>query len=66
MAQLRTTQARASSTPATQYAPIARALLMLSETERIQMGRKFDISYLMVKEGIAPEKFDPYVRLRNL
>ena len=56
MAQLRTTQARASSMPVMQYAPIARALLMLSETECIRMKRKFDISYLMAKEGIPFEK----------
>ena len=42
--------------PVMQYAPIARALLMLSETECIRMKRKFDISYLMAKEGIPFEK----------
>ena len=53
MSHLRTAQAKASSEPVTSYAPIARALLMLDEPERARMRRKFDVCYLMAKEGIA-------------
>ena len=57
MSHLRTAQAKASSKPVTSYAPIARALLMVHEPERARMRRKFDVCYLIVKEGIAFEKF---------
>jgi len=53
MAELRTAQARASKTPVVQYAPIARALSMLSDVDRARMQNKFDVSYHMAKEGIA-------------
>ena len=56
MSHLRTTQARASNEPVTSYAPIARSLLMLEESERVRMRRKFDLCYLMAKEGVAFEK----------
>ena len=57
MAHLRTAQARARKEPVTSYATIARSLLMLDETERGRMRRKFDLCYLLAKEGIAFEKY---------
>ena len=57
MSHLHATQARASNEPVTNYAPIARSLLMLEEPERGWMRRKFDLCYFMAKEGIAFEKF---------
>ena len=57
MSRLRTAQARASNKPVTSYAPIARSLLILNEPERGRMRRKFDVCYLMAKEGIAFEKY---------
>jgi len=57
MAELRAAQARASRTPVVQYAPIARALSMLNDVDCARMRKKFDVSYLMAKEGIAFEKF---------
>ena len=57
MLHLRTVQAKASSRPVTSYAPIAHALLMLDEPERARMRCKFDVCYLIAKEGIAFEKF---------
>ena len=57
MSHFRTVQAKESSEPVTSYALIARALLMLDEPERERMRRKFDVCYLMAKEGIAFEKF---------
>ena len=55
----RTLQARANEEPVTSYAPIARSLLMLEESERGRLRRKFDLCYLMAKEGIAFEKYVP-------
>ena len=63
MSRLRTAQARASNEPVTSYAPIARSLLILNEPERGRMRRKFDVCYLMAKEGIA---FEKYVALYEL
>ena len=63
MSHLHTTQARASNEPVTSYAPIASSLLMLEESERARMRCKFDLCYLMGKEGIA---FEKYVALYKL
>ena len=57
MSHLRAAQARARNEPVTSYAPIARSLLMLDECKRGRMRRKFDLCYLMAKEGIAFEKY---------
>jgi len=48
-----------------QYAPIARALSILSDVDRVRMQKKFDISYLMAKEGIAFENFAPVCDLES-
>ena len=63
MSHLRTVQARANKEPVTSYAPIARSLLMLGESERGRMRRKFDLCYMMAKEGIAFEKYVPLYEL---
>ncbi|XP_065918333.1 zinc finger protein 862-like [Dysidea avara] len=65
MAELRTAQARASRTPVVQYAPIACALSMLGDVDRTRMRKKFDVCYLMAKEGIAFEKFVPLCELES-
>ena len=57
MSHLRAFQARARQEPITSYAPIARSLLVLEESERGRMRRKFDLCYLMAKEGIAFVKY---------
>ena len=57
MSHLRTAQAKASNEPVTSYAPIARSLLMLEESDRVRMRNKFNMCYLMAKEGIAYEKY---------
>ena len=56
MLHLRTAQVKASSEPLTSYALIALTLLRLDKPDRERMRRKFNVSYLMVKEGIAFEK----------
>ena len=65
MAELRAAQARASRTPVVQYAPIARALSMLNDVDCARMRKKFDVSYLMAKEGIAFKKFVPLCELES-
>lgn len=63
MSLLRAAQAKARKEPVTSYAPIARALLMLDESEKGRLRRKFDLCYLTAKEGIA---FKMYVALYEL
>lgn len=65
MGRLRTAQAKARNEPVVQYAPIARSLSMLSEVDRTRMRRKFDISFVMAREGIAFEKFLPLCELES-
>ena len=63
MPHLHTAQVRARNEPVTSYAPIARSLLMLEESERGRMRCKFDLCYLMAKEGIMFEKYAPLYEL---
>ena len=48
-------QAKASNEPIISCTSIAHSLLMLDEVERERMRRKFDLCYLISKEGIAFE-----------
>ena len=57
MSEFQTAQAKASRTPVVLYAPIAQAHSMLSDVDCARMQKKFDVSYLMAKEGIAFKKF---------
>ena len=65
MRRLRTAQAKARNEPVVQYAPIARSLSMLSEVDQTRMRRKFDVCFVMAKEGIAFEKFLPLCELES-
>jgi len=49
--------AKAAEQPIATYAPIARSFLRMQESVRAKMKLKFDICYLMAKEGMAFEKF---------
>ncbi len=57
MCRYRQAQAKSSSQPVTSYAPIAKSLLNLGDTDKARLRRKFDICYMMAKEGMAFEKF---------
>jgi len=57
MSHLHAEQARARQESVTSYGPIAYSLLILDESERERMQRKFNLCYLMAKEGIAFEKY---------
>ena len=60
MSPHRTAQARSSNQPITTFAPIARSLLNLGDSEKVRLRRKFDMCYMMAKEGLAFEKYVPY------
>ena len=53
MSQHRTAQAKSSNQPITSFAPIARCLLNLGDSEKVRLRRKFDVFYMMAKEGLA-------------
>ena len=53
MGRLKEERARALDTPTTSYAPIARALMQLDEREKVRMKHKFEICYVLAREGIA-------------
>ena len=57
MRHLQADHAKAAKQPISTYAPIARSLLNLEASVKAKMKRKFDICYLMAKEGMAFEKF---------
>ena len=61
MNSLKTEHARQSGSGPTTYAPIARALYQLSDTEKDQLRHKFDIAYFTAIEKIS---FRKYLRLR--
>lgn len=57
MNHVRKEAAKASNLPVTSYSPIARSLLTMDESIRSRMMKKFDICYVMAKEGMAFKKF---------
>ena len=50
-------EAKASNQPLQSYAPVVKALLTLDEGEKLKVMRKFDISYMLAREGIAFKKY---------
>ena len=49
---------KASSLPITSYSPIARSLLVyMDDTTRDRMRKKFDICYVIAKEGMPFRKY---------
>ena len=56
-------QMKVRKEPVTSYAPIVCALLMLDKSKKGRMTCKFDLCYLMAKEGIT---FETYVVLYEL
>lgn len=57
MAHVRAEHAKASNQPVTTYATIARCLFTLDGDTRGRLRKKFDLCYLMAKEGIAFAKY---------
>lgn len=57
MNRVRIESAKTSNLPITTYSPIARSLLAMDESVRSRMKKKFDICYMMAKEGMAFKKY---------
>ena len=57
MIRVRADAARASNQPLTSYSPIARSLLVMDEAVQGHMKKKFDICYVMAKEGLSFRKY---------
>ena len=55
MNRVRIESAKTSNLPITTYSPIARSLLAMDESVGSRM--KFDIGYMMAKEGMAFKKY---------
>ena len=53
MAHMRADSARIQNKPVESYAPIARSLLVLDDREKEKIKRKFEICYVLAREGIA-------------
>ena len=60
---LKREQAKASNTPTCSYGPIVQALSKISELEREQLRKKFDIAYFLAIEKLS---FRKYPRLCEL
>ena len=56
MSRHRAAQAKSSNQPITSFAPVARSLLNLGDT---------DVCYMMAKEGLAFEKYVPICELEE-
>ena len=65
MLRHRAAQARATNEPVSSYSPIAQSLLTMEESEGSRMKRKFELSYMMAREGIAFEKFSVLQELES-
>ena len=63
MSLLKQEHARASDSGCSSYAPIAKALSKLSDEEKGQLRRKFDIAYFVAQEKLS---FRKYPRLCEL
>ena len=49
--------AKDTNQPITSYSPIARSLLRMDDQVIERMNKKFDICYVMTKEGLAFRKY---------
>jgi len=65
MTRYRIEQAKSASVPITTYSPIVRSLLTMDKSTLEKMERKFDICYLLVKEGMAFKKYSALYSLEE-
>ena len=66
MAHMRADSARIQNKPVESYAPIARSLLVLDDREKEKIKRKFEICYVLAREGIAFLKYPPFHALAEI
>ena len=64
MAYMRANHAKAQGKPVETYAPIARSLLVLDDSEKRKMTRKFEICYVLAREGLAFLKYPSFHALQ--
>ena len=57
MAHMRAARAKANNEPIESYAPIARYLMTMDEEEKLRMMHKFEICYVLAREGVAFHKY---------
>ena len=57
MARLQEQHARARDLPTSSYAPIVRSLMVLDQREKKRMQHKFEICYVLAREGLAFLKY---------
>ena len=62
---MRTATAKAHNQPIQSYAPVARALLTIDDAEKARMMKKFDVCYVLAREGIAFRKYPPICALEK-
>ena len=60
MAYMRADSAEARNEPVESYAPIAHSLLHMEDSEREKMKRKFEICYVLAREGVAFFKYPTF------
>ena len=60
MACMRTARAKANNERIESYAPIARYLMTMNEGDKAKMKHKFEISYVLAREGIAFHKYPAF------
>ena len=60
MAHMQANRAKAQCRPVETYAPIARSLLVLDDREKGKMKRKFEICYVLAREGLAFLKYPSF------
>ena len=60
MAYMRADSAKARDEPVESYAPIARSLLRMDDSEKEKLKRKFEICYVLAREGIAFFKYPTF------
>ena len=65
MAYLKADLAKANNQSVTTFSPIARSLMNMDATTRERMKRKFDICYVMAKEGMAFSKYSALYDLES-
>ena len=60
MAYMRTDNTKARNEPVESYAPIARSLQHMEDSEKEKMKRKFEICYVLAREGVAFAKYPTF------
>lgn len=60
MAYMQAHRAKAQGKPVESYAPVARSLLVLDDREKRKMARKFEICYVLAREGLAFLKYPSF------